>query len=86
MTLAINKKIEDNFDLSCSINQVIVSLCSSVISHVCYSHGGYLNRPLVPGSSYKVWYGAGDEVDGVAKFEYVLLPQRVVGEFLRLLQ
>ncbi|XP_067936645.1 receptor-type tyrosine-protein phosphatase mu-like isoform X1 [Watersipora subatra] len=42
------------------------------------SYRGYRNTPLSEGRSYKLWYGAGDEVDGVAKFTYVFLSQPVV--------
>lgn len=45
-----------------------------------YSYNGFYNPPLVTGREYKIWYGAGNVVDGVERFEYIPIEQPVVGK------
>lgn len=47
-----------------------------------YSYNGFYNAPLVTGRQYKIWYGAGNVVDGMERFEFVALEQSVVGKWV----
>jgi len=43
------------------------------------SYGGFYNKPLTEGMQYDIWYGAGNIVDGLARFNYTIMDRPVLG-------